>query len=147
MHLSHPDPARRLATFYWIAVLAAPPIAGALAANGLGMAVVEPWRDLAFLALWSVIEEIVFRGGVQAALLRREGSGFQACSTANLVASALFAGAHAWAHPPLVALGMFPVSLVLGTAYEGSGRRLAPPIALHLYFNAALYATSWLLAR
>lgn len=57
----------------------------------------------------------------------------------------MFALARLWNHPPLAALGVLPVSLLLGWAYERSGQRLAPPIALHLYFNVALFVASFAL--
>ena len=41
----------------------------------------------------------------------------------------------------------FSPTLLLGAAYEHSGERLAPPIALHLYFNLLLYACSFALTR
>jgi len=59
-----------------------------------------------------------------------------------VLTSVVFALAHLWNHPPLAALGVLPVSLLLGWAYERSGQRLAPPIGLHLYFNMALFAAS-----
>ena len=133
--------------FWWACALIAPPLAWAAAAGGYGIARIEPLRDLAWLALGSVAEEVVFRGGVQRVLLHKISARAAGISAANAIASLLFATAHLWAHPPLVALGVLPVSLVLGAAYERSGERLMAPIALHLYFNALLYAATLLLAR
>jgi membrane protease YdiL (CAAX protease family) len=145
--MSRPAPGRfwHRTAFWWGCVLAAPPIAGALALAGYGIHRASPARDLALLALGAVGEELVFRGGLQAALRHRLPACAFGISGANAVASALFALAHLWAHPPLAALGVLPVSLVLGVAYERSGDRLVLPIALHLYFNALLYgAGAWL---
>ena len=134
-------------SFWWACLVLAPPLAWAAAASGYGMARRTPGTDLALLALGAVLEELVFRGGIQAWLLRRWPARALGVSAANLLASLLFAAAHLWAHPPVAALGVLPVSLVLGTAYERSGERLGPPIALHLYFNLLLYGATALLAR
>ena len=130
--------------FWWACILAGPPVAWAVAALGYALPVHEPWRDIAALAAWSVLEEIVFRGGVQPFLARAFGPrGASAPLTpANLATSALFAAAHVWRHGPVLALGVFPVSLVYGVARERSGR-LAPAVLLHLWFNLLLYAASW----
>ena len=128
----------------WASALATPPLAALAVKLGYGVALDAPWRTLALLALASVAEEIVFRGGLLR-LLRRWAAGraqWRSISMANALASAAFALAHLWNHPPLAALGVLPVSLLLGWAYERSGERLAPPIVLHLYFNLALFAAS-----
>jgi uncharacterized protein len=134
-------------SFWWGCVLLAPPLAWGAAAMGYGIARGNPWLDIALLALGAVVEELVFRGGVQALLLRRLRPRAFGISAANLITSLAFAAVHLWAHPPLAALGVLPVSLVLGAAYERSGGRLVPPIALHLYFNLLLYGAGALLPR
>ena len=148
----------------WCAVaLAALPVAWLLAYTGHGMAVQQPWRDVLWLLGLALGEEIVFRGGVQAALMRyvpgRSVTTSSASanslphglshltwlSRANVLASLAFSAAHLWAHTPAHALAVFPVSLLLGLAYERSGR-LWLPAALHAWFNLVLYAASlWLL--
>lgn len=132
--------------FWWGCALIAAPLAWAAAASGYGIARIEPLHDLLWLALWAVAEEVVFRGGVQRLLLRKLPARAFGVSAANTITSLLFAAAHLWAHPPLAALGVLPVSLVLGAAYERSAERLLAPIALHLYFNALLYAATLILA-
>ncbi len=130
--------------FWWACALAAPPLAALAAQLGFGVALDAPWRTLVLLVLGSIAEEIVFRGGLQR-LLRRWPAGrtsWQSISTANALTSVVFALAHLWNHPPVGALGVLPVSLLLGWAYERSGQRLVPPIVLHLYFNLALLAAS-----
>jgi membrane protease YdiL (CAAX protease family) len=130
--------------FLWACGLATPPLAALAVHLGYGVALDAPWRVLGLLVLASIAEEIVFRGGVQR-LLRRWPAGrtsWHAVSAANALTSVAFALAHLWNHPPLAALGVLPVSLLLGWAYERSGQRLAPPIVLHLYFNAALWVAS-----
>jgi membrane protease YdiL (CAAX protease family) len=145
-------PAAAARAFWWICALAAPPIACAVAAAGYPMATSDPLRDLTAIALWSVAEEIVFRGALQPALARAlEGRLWPRrrdallLTPANFLTSLVFAAFHLWRHPLAVAIGVFPVSLVYGKARELSGRWW-PAALLHLHFNALLYAASWLLA-
>jgi membrane protease YdiL (CAAX protease family) len=131
--------------FWWTCALAAPLLALAVAAAGFGIAVHDPAADLAALALWSVAEEIVFRGALQPALLRWPALRIEASgiTRANLLTSVVFAACHVWRHPLAVALGVIPVSLVLGRMREKSGR-VWPPALFHLYFNLLLYAATLL---
>jgi membrane protease YdiL (CAAX protease family) len=129
----------------WLCVLAAPPLAWLTAHLGFGLSLADPWHDGTVLALASVAEEIVFRGGVQTFLLRwpvmrRKTFLF---SGANLVTSVVFAAFHLWRHPLPVVLGVFPISLVLGHVREASGRTW-PAALLHVWFNAALCAATLL---
>ena len=143
---ARPRPVVSAGVFCFAATLIAVPVAWAVAAAGYGMACDEPLRDLAVIALWSVAEEIVFRGAVQPAIARRiDNAAHLGITPANAVTSVVFAAMHLWRHPPLVALLVFPVSLVYGRARELSGR-VGPAAALHFAFNAALYAASWLRA-
>ena len=148
---SHPKMNRDV-PFWWACLLAAPPLAAGAAAAGYPMPRHEPWQDIALIALWSVAEEIVFRGALQPALGRAFARRFPqtrleraGLTVANLATSVLFAALHLWRHPAAVALGVFPVSLIYGKARELSGRWW-PAAVLHLYFNLLLYAASWLLA-
>lgn len=125
------------------------PVAWCLAQLGHVLPVRQALPDLAWLVMLSVAEELVFRGGLQTALLRRPALTACCCgiSGANLITSLVFSAAHLWAHAPLHALGVLPVSLLLGVSLEQTGR-LWVPTALHVWFNLALYAASaWLLAR
>ncbi len=132
-------------TFWWAVAGAAPCVALATAVLGFGIAPHNVARDVASLVLWSVAEEIVFRGVVQPALLRlralRQEKFF--ITGANGLTSLLFAALHAWHHPIAVALAIFPVSLVLGRAREKSGR-VWPAALLHIYFNLLLYGATLL---
>jgi len=140
------------AAFWWACAIAAPPIAFAVAVAGFAMETSDPLRDVALIAFASIVEEIVFRGALQPALDRafagrlpgRWQAGF--LTPANLVTSTVFAAFHLWRHPLVVAVGVFPVSLVYGRARELSGRWW-PAALLHLAFNLLLYAASWWLAR
>ena len=150
-----PPPSGPRAGFWAACLLGAWPIGWAVARHGLGVPMLDPVRDIAVLLLVSAAEEIVLRCGLQRALLRwrwlrrrdRRGRTAWTPSAANVLTSMLFATAHLWSHPPLVALGVLPVSLLLGWIYERSGERLAPPVALHAYFNLVLYACTWMLAH
>lgn len=138
----------------WLAVvvLGAVPVAWAAAALGLGIAAgASPLRDIAVLVLWSVSEEIVFRGGIQAALAKVPAIGSRhlgwpgrragTVTLANVLTSVLFAAAHLWHKSALVAVAVFPVSLILGASLERTGK-LRVPVALHSWFNLLLYAAS-----
>ena len=134
------------ALFCAVAAIAAVPIAFAVAAAGYGVATRDPARDIAIMALWSVAEEIVFRGAIQPAFARVMKRGTSAWITpANALTSLLFAALHLWRHPVVVAAFIFPVSLVYGRARELSGR-VWPAALLHVAFNSLLYAASWLRA-
>ena len=143
-------PAAGARWFWWSCALGAAPVAFAVAAVGYSVATANPPRDLAMLTLWSVLEEIAFRGLLQPALARaferrQMPMGGSPLTPANVVTSALFAAFHLWRHPLAVALGVFPVSLIYGKARELSGHWW-PAALLHAGFNVALYAASWLLA-
>ena len=133
--------------FWWWVAIAAPCVALATAALGFGIAPHEFVGDIASLVLWSIAEEIVFRGVVLPALLRRAALRKKRFSVtgANALTSLLFAALHAWRHPLAVALAIFPVSLVLGRAREKSGR-VWPAALLHVYFNLLLYGATLLVA-
>ncbi len=137
---------------FWAATIGlAPLVAWAACAIGLGLAVREPAVDLVVLALWSVSEEVLFRGALQPFLgtrierrLAHPGrAGFAGITLANLATSVSFALFHLWRHTPLAAASVFPISLVLGYARDRTGS-LWPPVFLHLWFNGLLYAASWL---
>jgi membrane protease YdiL (CAAX protease family) len=130
-------------TFWWACALLAPPLAIAAAAAGFGMARGRLLADVATIALWSVAEEIVFRGIVQPGLLRLPAMRREVWTVtrANLATSVLFAACHLWQHRLAAVLGVFLVSLMLGRARDASGR-LWPPALLHVYFNLLLYAAT-----
>ncbi len=132
---------------WWLCALTALPLAWLTAKLGFGLSLADPWRDGAVLAIASVAEEIVFRGGVQTLLLRWPGlrTTTFGISVANVATSIVFAAFHLWRHPLAVALAVFPVSLVLGHVREASGRTW-PAALLHVWFNALLCAATLLVA-
>ena len=103
-----------------------------------------PWREpLRFIMpalIYPVLEEMVFRGGVQPWLQqtrygRRQWIGV---SLANLTTSILFCGLHFLAHAPLWAVLVFIPSLVFGYFRERH-HTVASPILLHVFYNAGYY--------
>jgi membrane protease YdiL (CAAX protease family) len=143
-------PAAGARWFWWGCALGAAPIAAVVVVAGYPMETANPPRDLAMLTLWSVLEEIVFRGLLQPAMARaferrQMPMGGSPLTLANVATSVLFASVHLWRHPLAVALGVFPISLIYGKARELSGHWW-PAALLHVGFNVALYAASWLLA-
>lgn len=92
-----------------------------------------PGAMVAGLLLAPVLEEIVFRGGLQEGLLRVFPSA--RCGTANLLTSLAFALVHVLCWQTWRALAVFFPSLVIGALYTRC-RRLGPVIGLHLFYNA-----------
>ncbi|ASJ71430.1 JDVT-CTERM system glutamic-type intramembrane protease MrtJ [Granulosicoccus antarcticus] len=84
-----------------------------------------------------VLEEIVFRGGLQAWLLTRISMRhtWLQISLANVLASSVFAAMHLLNQPPLWAALVILPSLVFGWAWERH-QTLLSPIALHILYNA-----------
>ena len=112
MTTAAPRSAAAARAFWWACALVAPPLALAVAAAGYPMPARDPARDLAVIALWSVAEEIVFRGALQPTLARafagRVTTPTEAAwlTPANLATSVVFAALHLWRHPWPVALGV-----------------------------------------
>ncbi|PID60068.1 MAG: hypothetical protein CSB44_11215 [Gammaproteobacteria bacterium] len=77
-----------------------------------------------------VLEEFVFRGGLQSWLLSRRCG-----KLANPITAAVFAAFHLFRQPPLWAALIFLPALVFGWSYERTGERLAAPILLHAFYN------------
>ncbi|MBL6751850.1 MAG: JDVT-CTERM system CAAX-type protease [Nevskia sp.] len=105
---------------------------------------------LAALLAAALLEEIVFRGGVQEALLRladahgalRGRARWPAA--ANLSTALLFALAHGIVRSWALAAAVLPAALALGWLYQRT-RRLWPCIAAHAAMNALwLLALPWL---
>ena len=89
-----------------------------------------------------MLEELVFRGGVQALLDRTAwGSRLVApgISTGNVMASALFAAAHLWVAPPGLAVAIFLPSLVFGRLAQ-LYPSLLPAMLVHAAYNACYLA-------
>lgn len=98
---------------------------GLMAARALG----QP-QAFTLLVLAPLAEEIVFRLGVQEALLRRG----LAWPAANVLTAVAFALAHLPTHPWAWSLLTFVPALALGALYART-RRLAPCVLLHAAMN------------
>lgn len=109
----------------------------ALLSLGLAVACGAPaTRALVLLAVAPVLEEVVFRAGLQEFLLQgRRGHLAISAHAANLLTALAFAAAHVAARPGLLTVLTFVPALLVGALYQRR-RRLAPCIALHAAFNA-----------
>jgi len=99
----------------------------------------EPWRFFYPALLYPVIEEILFRGGLQEffqARLRPWRMG--PLTLANLLTSLVFTALHFINHPPLWAAVVFLPSLLFGLVKERSGS-LTAPILLHVFYNSGYF--------
>jgi membrane protease YdiL (CAAX protease family) len=117
---------------------------GALALLTLLVAagIVAAWQaGGSWLSLWVLLvaaplaEEVVFRGGLQHALLATALAPWQA----NVATAAVFASLHALLHATVGGLATALPSLLLGLVYQRTGR-IAPCVLLHAAMNGA-----WLL--
>lgn len=91
---------------------------------------------VALLVIAPVLEEIVFRAGLQELLLRRlEGRQVNAAFAANALTALAFSAAHLMVHVDLLAALTVLPALLIGRIYQ-LRRRIAPCIALHALFNA-----------
>lgn len=99
----------------------------------------RPWRFLALVALYPVLEELVFRGLLQGVLLRR-GWGRRVAgpvTAANLAAAVVFAAAHLLRTSPGWAAAVVLPGLVFGYFRERHG--VGAAIALHVFYNAGFF--------
>lgn len=88
-----------------------------------------------FVVVAPAVEEVLFRGGLQEWLLRRDARALGPLSYANILASLAFAAAHLASHPPVWAGAVVLPSLLFGRFYERS-RHLGAPIVVHMLYNA-----------
>jgi membrane protease YdiL (CAAX protease family) len=97
---------------------------------------------LRLLVLAPLLEELIFRSGLQEALLRRSPRATRRGAVfANVITATLFALCHfALQRGALSALTLFP-ALAVGWIYQRT-RRLAPCVAAHAAMNAM-----WLVGR
>lgn len=100
----------------------------------------SPWLFGWLVLLAPVLEEWVFRGWMQPGLTHRLARARWPAAPlwANLATSLVFAGLHAWAHPPLWAAAVAVPSLVFGYFRQRHGH-LGSPIALHVGYNAGYF--------
>lgn len=127
---------------FGVAVVAAPIFWLILFAWGrplvpLDWLVVQPGRFAVVAFVYPVLEEIVFRGGLQPWLQEKiwRRHAIAGVSVANVMTSVIFAGLHFFTHPLVWALLIFVPSLVFGYFRDRHGL-LAAPILLHVFYNA-----------
>jgi membrane protease YdiL (CAAX protease family) len=104
----------------------------------------DPWwparqfRQFLYLTLlFPIIEEVIFRGYIQATLLRwRYGRrAWLQITVANVLTSVLFTALHFLNHPPLAAAGVIVPSLIFGYFRDRHGGIHAAAV-LHVFYNA-----------
>lgn len=131
---------------WFLAALAAGPAAWALLAGwlpvgDLGWPRAEPVRFLVLVVVYPVLEELVFRGLLQGALLRRPWGRRAAgpITAANLATALVFGAAHLFRVTPAWAAAVMLPGLVFGYFRERHG--LGTAIVLHAWYNAGF---AWL---
>lgn len=96
----------------------------------------------------ALLEEIVFRGGVQETLLRLPDSvgalrgRAHWPAAANLLTALLFALAHGMVRSWTLAAAVLPAAVALGGLYQHT-RRLWPCIAAHAAMNLLWFVSLW----
>lgn len=110
---------------------------------------IPPWEDsileeglpgaTMLCVSFAVLEEVLFRGGIQGWLLTRARfrKNVLRLSRANWLTSLIFAAAHVWQHPLALVPGYLAVSLMLGYFRERYNGILVP-VVLHAWYNLAL---------
>lgn len=107
-----------------------------LAAIAAGLSGTEWRRGLVLLLFAPLVEEIIFRRGLQELLLSRRWPAWQA----NLAVATLFALAHGALRGSVEALALVFPAILVGMLYA-RWRRLAPCVLAHALMNGV-----WLLA-
>jgi membrane protease YdiL (CAAX protease family) len=132
-----------------VALLAAVPVLVALrvlAPYSSGLPALVSQSAVALLFVQPAIEELLFRGLLQGALLRtRWGrTTLRGLSAANVVTSALFCVAHLYGQPPAWAAAVFVPSLIFGHLRERTGS-VWPALVVHALYNAGflLVVAGW----
>jgi len=100
----------------------------------------QPLYFLAVALIYPILEEILFRGGLQPWLNRhpRAAVGRYGISVANILTSVAFAAVHLLRHPPAWAAAMFLPSLVFGY-FRDRHNSLMTPILLHVFYNTGYF--------
>jgi len=132
------------------ALMAAPLVWGVMAwmfplGFQAGRALFEPGPFLLLAGVYPVLEELVFRGGLQGRLREISWGArrFGPLSLANVLTSIVFTALHFFVHPPLAAALVFAPSLVFGYFRDRTnGDRthgLGAPVVLHCWYNAGYF--------
>lgn len=101
----------------------------------------SPLTVLLAVLVYPVVEEWLFRGQIQGALLAGNLGRYRwaGISAANLITSVLFAALHLINHPPLWAALVLLPSLLFGLFRDRYGR-IGPSILLHSFYNAGYFS-------
>jgi hypothetical protein len=132
-----------------LALLAAVPVWVVLA-WAVGPAIFQPRAPagwLAFVLLWPLIEELLFRGLLQGQLLRILAASNQPrrigpVTWANTVTTLAFVALHLPAQPLAWALAVALPSLVFGHLRERFAS-VWPAVGLHMLYNAGFAVAAW----
>lgn len=94
------------------------------------------WQLLLFAGFYPLLEEWLFRGLLQPQLLRYRlaQTQFIGLSTANLLVTFFFVGAHFFVQPPVWALLVIFPSLIFGW-FRDKYQSVVPAIVLHSFYN------------
>jgi len=100
-----------------------------------------PFTCLLLVLVYPLLEELVFRGLIQDALIRKAPcqTSYMGITVANVCTSMLFAAAHLYAHPALMAALVFVPSLIFGYFRDRFHGWLLPSIILHIYYNLGYF--------
>jgi len=101
----------------------------------------DPLKLLMVGLLYPVLEEFVFRGGVQGWLIEKPWGvrSLLGITYANGVTSAVFTSLHFFAHPPLMAAAVFVPSLLFGYFRDRYAGWLLPSMILHSLYNTGYF--------
>lgn len=99
-----------------------------------------PGRYLLLVVIYPLLEEYVFRGGLQPWLARYSANrcAWRGVSRANVLTSILFSALHLFAHTPLWALAVFIPSLIFGF-FRDRYASIQPSVVLHVFYNAGFF--------
>jgi len=101
----------------------------------------RPWMFMMLIAVYPVLEEVVFRGLIQGWLLGKTSNAplCSSISQANMLTSIAFSLLHLFAHAPLMAALVLLPSLVFGYFRDRYHGWLVPSIVLHCFYNAGYF--------
>lgn len=130
---------------FWLCVAAVGPLGAELARQaGLGLqpTTCKPGSGFILLVLAPLAEEIIFRRGLHAWLATRLTRMWHGVSLPNLLVALLFGLLHALRHGSAAMLLTALPALLIGLAWERSGRQLRVAVAVHAWYNASLMLLS-----
>ena len=90
------------------------------------------------ILLLPILEEVIFRWGVQDTLANFFNKKVVGLSFANIITAFLFGLAHMRYQPVSWSLSVIPVAIVLGFFYEKK-KSLWAPIVLHIFYNGVFF--------